>query len=43
MYMYMYIITYILYISSGVETASHAEHRLINLVNVREIKTKLYT
>ena len=29
--------------SRGVETASHAGHCPINLVNVREIKTELYT
>ena len=28
---------------SGMETASHAGHCLINLVNVRQSETKLYT
>ena len=32
-----------MYIHSGVETASHAGHCPINILNVWQIETKLYT
>ena len=46
MYMYTQLTKYMYihnYTCNGMETASHAGHCLINLVNVRESETELYT